>query len=57
MSDRRRTEFITLRYGSFESVGVRTSGMKGGLPPVDQNVAGVGNVSPNANWVSAGGRS
>ena len=39
-------------YGSFVSVGVFSSGMKGGLPPVDQNVPGVGNARPNANWVS-----
>ena len=39
-------------YGSFVSVDVFSSGMKGGLPPVDQNVPGVGNARPNANWVS-----
>ena len=46
---------LTSRYGSFEFVVVMASGLNGGLPPVDQNVPGVGNVRPNANWVSVGG--
>ncbi len=33
---------LTVVYGSFVSVGVPMSGMKGGIPAVDQNVAGVG---------------
>ena len=36
------------RYGSLVSVGVFTSGMKGGEPAVVKTVAGVGKVKPNA---------
>lgn len=39
-------------YGSLVSVGVSVSGLKGGRPPVDQKVPGVGKVKPKANCVS-----
>ena len=35
-----------MAYGSFVSVTVTVSGMKGGEPPVEKKVAGVGYVSP-----------
>ena len=40
---------ITSLYGSLVFVGVRTSGLNGGRPPVEKNVAGVGKVRPKAN--------
>lgn len=43
---------LAVVYGSFVSVGVPMSGMKGGMPAVDQKVPGVGNEIPNANWTS-----
>ena len=36
------------KYGSLVFVGVFSSGMKGGEPPVVKTVAGVGKVKPNA---------
>lgn len=40
------------RYGSLVLEGVFKSGVKGGLPPVDQNILRVGKVNPSAVWVS-----
>ena len=40
------------KYGSLVLATSNASGMNGGRPPVDQKVPGVGNVRPNANWVS-----
>lgn len=34
-------EVLTVVYGSFVSVGVPMSGMNGGIPSVEKNVAGV----------------
>ena len=41
-----------MRYGSFVSVGVLRSGSNGGLPPVENDVTGIGKVMPRIVSVS-----